>query len=171
MRRHCIRAVGDPGPDVSALPGLQSSCAGMSSCCMEVPDFILHCTLLDVKKEIAFQPLKKDRYFWVLSKMIWEGMGRRLNLCMDGSCAACHGEIHQICSMLHKSWIYIIHRGMISFLSIFLFLFYLDAICCQSSPTEIQNSPVQHPTLLSLCPLAEHHVPDRKMQSLPFSAN
>lgn len=98
-------------------------------------------------------------------------MRSRLNLCMDGICAACHGEIHQIFSMLLKSWVHTIHRGAISFLSIFLFLFYLYAFCCPFSPTEIQNSPAQHPALLSLCPLAEHHVPDRKMQSLPFAAN
>lgn len=96
-------------------------------------------------------------------------MGSRLNCCMDWICAACHGKIHQVCSMLHKTWVRIIHRGMISFLSILLFLLY--AICCQFSPTEIQNCPAQHPALLSLCPLAEHCVPDRKMQSLPFSAN
>lgn len=98
-------------------------------------------------------------------------MGSRLNHCMDGICAACLEKIHQVCSMLHKTWVRIIHRGMISFLSILLFLLYLYAICCQFSPTEIQNRPAQHPALLSLCPRAEHRVPDRKMQSLPFSAN
>lgn len=60
-----------------------------------VPHFSLHCTLLNVMTEIAFQPVRRRYMALVFTQdKRQHGMGGRLNLCTDGICTAFCWKTH-----------------------------------------------------------------------------
>lgn len=154
---------------MSALLGLKSLYLGMSSCSKGragVPHFSLHCRLLSVTTEIALQPVRRRHMVLVFTQdKRQHGMGGRLNLCVDGVHAACHGKIRPLepvrcCTKA----VFPASAGTYSCL--------YSSFCSIFSPFVVRpfllgSRSALHPIPLSFpcCPLVEHHVPDRKMQS------
>lgn len=124
---------------MSALLGLQISYA-------RVPCSSLHCMLLDVLTERAFQPVKRRYMFLFFDtrlKALWYGReAERLH--RQDLRSVLWENLYGICPVSHKCWVPAICRDV--FLSIFLFLFFLYAICLLlRSKRAMHHNPLSFP--------------------------